>query len=66
MPSIWDGEGVDDRIAAGRASHELGLRHGWNAYLTAWRYAEEAKGKGALDEEAFWRGIYHSSRPRDA
>ena len=64
MPSVRNGEGVDDRIEAGRVSYELELRHGRNAYLVAWRYAEEAKCKGAQDEEAFWRSVYHSTRPR--
>lgn len=53
-----------DWVEVGRESHELELRHGWNAHVYAAGLADKAEVAGDREAVRFWRAVYESVRPR--
>ena len=53
-----------DWVEVGRASHELGERHGRNAHVYALGLANKAKTAGDLDAARFWHAVHAALRPR--
>jgi hypothetical protein len=53
-----------DFVEVGRVAHELGNRHGQNAFQYAARLAAEALVEGRNEEAAFWTAVESYLKPR--
>jgi hypothetical protein len=53
-----------DYIEVGRKAHELMQTHGATAFTYATTQAQRAGAAGDHDEQAFWRAVANSLRPR--